>query len=410
MSPRGRSPPSLQLQLPMSEALVGRQPIYDRTLDVYGYELLFRKSFQGSAEFDDGDAATSRVILNAFHTIGIQEVVGTRRAFINLTRGFIVGDFELPVPTEGVVLEVLEHVEPDEEVLEGLRSLQAKGFTIALDDFVLDERSAKMLDFASIVKLDIVELGWEAVEAQVAELRTRELVLIAEQVRSLEDFERCRALGFDLYQGYFLSRPSVIRGRKMKQGRQDVVEGLSAWLQESRSPEEALDRIPKLREWCQELLRLGLVDAADGESTPHPSVLRNLVLAFILCGMKDRPRDLSVSALFRARMCELLSARLESGLDSPAFTTGLISTLGSMLECSLPRIVEDLPLLQDVRFALLSQKGAEGELLACVLAFEAADWDQVRVAGVEPFDIQAIYLSALAWAESVEQALLPFLD
>ena len=389
----------------MSEALVGRQPIYDRELEVYGYELLFRRTFEETAQFDDGDSATSRVIQSAFHTIGMRDVVGDRRAFVNLTRGFIVGEFELPVPTEGVVLEVLEHIEPDAEVLAGLRSLTARGYTIALDDFVLNDRTKTMLDFATLVKLDIVELGWDAVEAQVKLLRERDLTLIAEQVRTLEDFERCRSLGFDLYQGYFLSKPYVVRGRRMNQSRLDVVEGLTEWLDSEQEPAAALERNPKLGKWWSSLRELDLLDSSSEDPLVAAEELRELAVSLILCEMEDRPRDLFVSALFRARMCKNLGAALESKTLHTFYLTGLLSTLGSLLECSLARIIEDLPLENDVHFALTSRNSTEGEVLACVLAYERGDWENVQLREVPSDEIRSAYLNALHWAEAVELSL-----
>ncbi|MFT7663431.1 MAG: EAL and modified HD-GYP domain-containing signal transduction protein, partial [Planctomycetota bacterium] len=338
----------------MSEVFVGRQPIYNRALEVIGYELLFRRGNEQVAQIDDGDQATSQVILNAFHEIGIKEVVGERLAFVNLTRAFIVGEYELPLPTEGVVLEVLEHIDPDDEVLDGLRRLKACGYTIALDDFVLNDRTARMLEFASLVKLDILDLGWQEVESQVASLRKRDLTLLAEQVRTLEDFERCCELGFDLYQGYFLSRSYTVRGRRMKPNRLAVVHELVTCLSSNSDPAATMQSQAEFSSWYKQLDEDGLRSLLVGNEQSKSEVRRVLAATFAFCQLEDRPKALFANALSRAAMCAGLSEQHDPNSKPGYFLTGLLSYLGTLLECSLARIIEDLPLSANVRIALLS--------------------------------------------------------
>ncbi len=115
---------------------LARQAIFDRGRNVYGYELLFRSS--GSNAFDGSEAsfATSQVIANTLFSIGLNRLLGGKRAFINFGRNLLVGDWTTMLPNQSVVIEVLETVEPDSEVLEACRKLRAQGYLVALDDFV----------------------------------------------------------------------------------------------------------------------------------------------------------------------------------------------------------------------------------------------------------------------------------
>jgi len=142
-------------------ALVGRQPIYGREVDVFAYELLFRNSEVNQACFVDGDMATAQVMLNAFMEIGIDNIVDQHLAFINLTRGFIVAGHCFALPKDRVVLEVLETVEVDEDVITALSRLSKEGYRIALDDFVYHESLQPLVDLADIIKIDVMELDRE---------------------------------------------------------------------------------------------------------------------------------------------------------------------------------------------------------------------------------------------------------
>jgi EAL and modified HD-GYP domain-containing signal transduction protein len=118
----------------LEEIFVGRQPIYDRKLDCYAYELLYRAGDTASAGVRDGTQATSQVVYNAFLELGLDKLVGERPAFLNLTRDFLLWDFTPLISPRRGVLEILENIRVDAELLGALRRLRAKGYRIALDD------------------------------------------------------------------------------------------------------------------------------------------------------------------------------------------------------------------------------------------------------------------------------------
>lgn len=399
----------------MNEALVGRQPIYDRRLELYGYELLFRREGDDIARFEDGDAATSQVILSAFHEIGIEAVAGRKRAFLNLTRGFIVGEYPLPVPTQNVVLEVLEHVEPDREVLRGIEALAERGYEIALDDFVLDQRTLPLLDLADFVKLDLDALKERDLVRTLDAAQARGIVTLVEQVRTAEEFESCRALGFDLYQGFFLSRPNVVRGKRVPASRVSVLRLLSRLMDPECENDELVHLVEQDVSLSYKLLRC-INSASTGLVRPVETIretvvylgrdrIRSLAGLFVLAGLDDRPRDLLVSAMVRARMSELLAEARGCG-DGPAyFTAGLFSTLPALLECTMQEVLKDIPLAEPIVKALLSAEGPLGEALGCVLAYECGDWERVGFDGLSSAEIRAAFLGAVGWAEDADRQL-----
>ena len=122
----------------MPDIYVGRQPIFNNRLGVYGYELLFRQGKVDSAEMGSlsAHAATSHTLVNSFLEIGLDKLVGKRLAFINLTEQFLLEEDALPIPPQQVVLEVLEDIPVTDRLIEAIKQLSKKGFTIALDDYI----------------------------------------------------------------------------------------------------------------------------------------------------------------------------------------------------------------------------------------------------------------------------------
>ena len=158
----------------MSEYFIARQPIFDRKLNLYAYELLFRSSRTNSMPPDvDAEMATAQV-LSTSSDIGLSELVGSDMAFINLPNRFLREPDLLPLPPGQVVLEILESVKIDAETLEGIRTLVERGFTLALDDFVYAERFEKVLPFVHIVKLEILAINEGEWAQQIRRLKAQD--------------------------------------------------------------------------------------------------------------------------------------------------------------------------------------------------------------------------------------------
>jgi c-di-GMP phosphodiesterase len=197
----------------MPDVFVGRQPIFDRHLDVVAYELLFRSSHRNWANITDGEYATSQVIHHAIREIGLESLVGSKRAFVNLTRDFILQGYMAVLPTDRVVLEVLEDIVVDAELIEAVRALSHQGYTIALDDFVFHEQLRPLVEIADIIKVDVLALDRSALRQNVARLGQYDVELLAEKVETHDDLACCQDLGFDYFQGYFLCEPDIVTGQ-----------------------------------------------------------------------------------------------------------------------------------------------------------------------------------------------------
>ena len=203
----------------MTDIYIARQPIYDRQLDVFAYELLFRNNRQNRAGIVDGDKATTDVIVNTFMEIGLNNIVEDRLAFINLTRSFFLDERMVTMPKDRVVLELLEDIDANEELIQGVRRLAAQGYKIALDDFIYHESLKPLVETASLVKIDVMALSEADIAAHVEELRAYPLKLLAEKVETQAMFDFCMKLGFDYFQGYFFAQPKIITGRALPNNR-----------------------------------------------------------------------------------------------------------------------------------------------------------------------------------------------
>ena len=392
-----------------ANAFVARQAIFDRELSVVGYELLFRQAAgHTTAQFTDRDQASTRVILDTFLDIGLDQIVGNVPAFLNLTRSFFLSAHNIPLQRERVVLELLEGEHVDAPLVESVRGYSQSGFRIALDDFVYEDAMVPLLEIADIVKLDVLDLTPSQLEDQVRKVLPFNVVLLAEKVETTEQFEFCKDLGFDLFQGYFLCRPNVVEGHRIPANRLATLR-LLAKLQDPHVEMGSLEQI--IREdlsLSYKLLRL-INSAFYGLPQRVESIRQTLVLLGVqqirawislltLSQLEDKPDELMITAMVRARMCEKLAERSGDPHADVYFTVGLFSTLDALLDMSMEDILESLPLTEELRHALLQRRGPMGEALDCVVAYERGDFDAVEFASLAPEDIRDSYLEAVEWA------------
>jgi len=399
----------------MPDFFLGRQPIFDRDLSVMGYELLYRSGEQAHAGPLNGDQATSQVILNSMVEIGLPELVGRHHAFINLTRNFLLNPELLPPPDGRMVLEVLEDIDVDAAVVDAVADLSRRGYLLALDDFEYRPELAPLVAQADFIKLDLLNLTEDRLQQQLTALSGFTGRLVAEKIEEREQFERCRELGFDYFQGYFLSRPSNVKGKRLPANRLATM-GLLAKLQNPDAGVAELEAVIsrditlsyKLLRYINSAVFFGRRDIA---SIRHAIVylgrnaIRSWATLIALAGVDDKPDALVITALMRARMCDRLAAATGMADTDAAFTVGLFSALDALMDAPLEELVRALPLSPEVCDGLLERSGALGELLTVALDYERGDWERLTGYVLSPGELTDIYVGATQWAEQTLQTL-----
>lgn len=395
----------------MTDVFIGRQPVLDRDLAVWGYELLFRSGQDNRAHFSDAGQATSQVILNALVEFGLERVVGDSMALINLPRDFLIAEHTDLLPPAQVVLEVLEDVVIDDDLLGGVRRLRETGYTIALDDFAFEPRWAPLVELADVIKVEVPAISPQMraqLGPRIGELRRRGVRLLAEKVETQEEFEAYRKLGFDYFQGYFFSRPKLMQGSRIPGSRLQTLRLVTQLNQDDvdlARLESLVSASVDLSYKIMRLLNSSRFALRRKVESVHQAIvllgtrqLRSLATMVALSGIDDKPSELVMLSLVRARLCEQLS-RLEGsqGADG-AFTVGMLSTLDALLDRPIEELLAELPLADDVRAALLERTGPAGLCLEAALACEQADTGRLAALGLDPARVAELYVESLDWA------------
>ena len=399
------------------EHFIARQPIFDTKGKVYAYELLFRSGLHNYFDCDDADHAAASVIANSNLLFNLEEMTGGTKAFINCTRKVLVEDLMETLPRQLAVVEVLEDVEPDDAIIAACQRLKNHGYILALDDFVYHENFEPLLDLADIIKVDFLLSDVDEQERLAKVMIPRGIKMLAEKVETPEVYEQAKKMGYQLFQGYFFARPVIISRKDIPTNKiqflrilkdihaQDVdFKKLAITIQSEVS---LTYKLLKLINSAAFALRHKVTSVLQALSLLGLREIRSWVSLLSIASMADdKPAELVVSSLIRARLCEELAQPCKLGdRQSAMFLMGLFSLLDVIMSRPIDEILHEITVEEDVMEALSGNPGTLRTILDLVIAMEKGEWEQVSNFAAElQIDEQSLatkYLDAVKWAQDI---------
>jgi c-di-GMP-related signal transduction protein len=402
------------------DVFVARQAIFDRAMEVQAYELLFR-SDKARNEFDgtESASATTQVIANSLLSIGLDKILGGKKAFVNFDRTLLLGGLHEILPPETLAIEILETVEPDGEVLGACQRLKGLGYTIALDDFVNCPQLEPLVDVASVIKVDLMATPRREQEHILHKYGSRGIAMLAEKVETREEFEWASRAGYVLFQGYFFAKPVIVTGHQIPAAKVTCIRLLSelqneeldlARLKTLISEDVSLSyKLLRYVNSCLFALRSDIHSiAAALTALGEIEIRRWIALAALPALAKDKPGELVMQSLVRARFCELVAGLVGARECNQAFLTGLFSLLDALIGMPLDQALREASIDGSIRGALLGtapENDAVSIVYKLVRQYEASEWDAVTATvhalRLKTSAITAAYADSTLWAQQV---------
>lgn len=399
------------------DTYLARQPIFSRNKDIYAYELLFRGGMQNFFPDIDGNSATSRLLSNIFFNSDIDQITDGKRAFINFTYELILRKIPLMFPSHITTVELLETITPDEKILECCKEFLQLGYVLALDDFDYSPEMESLLRIAHIIKIDFMKSSREEIQGYVDRFIPEGKKLLAEKVETMEDFQSALTMGFSYFQGYFFSKPQVMKETDIGSLKMNLLQIMS----EAASNEFSITKLEKLisRDVGISYKLLRYLNSPFFRRAHEISSIRHAIVMLGENGIKrflsviilaelsdDKPSELLKSSIIRAWFCENLAYQKGSRPDpSELFTLGLFSLIDAILDSPMDAIMKKLPLSAGIKSCLLGETNAFSSYLDCAVDYEQARWDEVfalsRTLCIDPEKLPHIYLDALGWADAL---------
>lgn len=372
--------------LPETKICLARQPILDLNETIVAYEMLFRQINATDANVIDGTSATADVIMNVFNNIGLSNVIGNKKAFINFNEHFLQNDVINILPKDRVVLEILESVVVDAKLFTQLKSLVASGYTLAIDDFIDNESTRQLFDIVEIMKIDISDYSKEQLIEYSKLGKQHNLTLLAERVETKEEFAMCKELGFHLYQGYFFAKPEYIEHQAIPSNKMAIMTILNDIMADkpiSDIEKQIIQDVSVSYKLLRYINSAGL--RRDTEIKSIQDVIR-------LIGIKPLYRWLSLflftndnkndtnsiaslftTALMRAFFLEHIAIHTNKKIINDLFILGIFSYLDTLLSMPFSEILEDISIGENISTALLSQSGPYNDYYQLALLIDTTD-------------------------------------
>lgn len=384
------------LNLPTT--LCARQPIFDRGLEVYGYELLYTSHESEKEPSDNHYAATSEMMLNAFTELPFEQVLGGKKGLVNFPRGLLKE--ASPICENEIIIELSECIFYDESLTSDLENLKKSGLSVAVGEKLLRAEGCKLLSVADFV---VIDANTEDIEKTIEALQKTNdchAKFFAKNIDSEKELIFFQSIGIELFQGNFLSKPAAVEGKKIGDDQQAALRLLQV-LQNQQSDFDDIERVVSSSA-CLTFKLLRLVNssafslARKVDSVQQALTIlgldkvRSWGMLLVLSDIPSKPKVLSSNALIRAYMCQSLGRHLSlNDYQDVLFTMGLISTLDVFLDLSLEVIVESLDLTDWVKKTLLYREGSMGLILNTAIFYEKAEFSNVNFDRLNQLDVSA---------------------
>ncbi|ARF17356.1 EAL and HDOD domain-containing protein [Sporosarcina ureae] len=407
---------------------IGRQPILNRSGAIYAYELLYRNSEENFFPDINPEQATIGLLINTFLTVGIDQVTSGVRSFINFSGELLAQDVFMNLNPDQVVIEILEDVEITPALLHRLRMFKEAGFTLALDDFILQDQyriHSQLFELVDIIKVDFIQTSiMEKHQINTFLKQYPSIILLAEKVETESDYQLALKSGYDLFQGYFFAKPDIIQSTEIPSNTLIHLKIIDYFQQDSLSINQLSNLIMQDVSISFKLLRFINSLAFD-----IPRQISSIKQAIMMIGLNETKkwlqvlmlhdlgqdlRDGRVKALIelslrRARACELLAKYKRKPNKDEYFLAGMFSLIDAVMR----RKWEDiLPLLSLSDVIMDTLKGKQTEMspyMELVKSIERFEWEAVerlsRELAIPQKELSNIFLQALRWSQGIEDEM-----
>ena len=388
---------------------VARQPILDASGRVHAYDLNFRNApeviFRRDAE------VAMETMLDNEVLFGLERLSNGQPAFIGCTGEALADELVLVLTPSLTILGVPANLEPTPRLVDACRTLKARGFRLALDDFAWHEDLQPLVERADYIRMDFRLFG-DAERGQLAKRGLSSIAMVAQKVETQEDYRLARDLGFTLFQGDYFCHPTLLKKRKIPANRNYHFEIVRELYRDPLDIRKVSQLVRSDASLMYRLLRLvnspiyGLYQEVRSIETAirflGETAFRRVVSVAVLSELNaDQPAEILLMGLLRARFCEL-SARTFKQDPAEQYLVGMFSLLPAMLGVSMEEIVANLPFRTDICQALTGTANPERTPLTWLEYHERSDWQAcdrlVATCGGNSSQLAQFYEESLIWA------------
>lgn len=397
-----------------SQTLMVRQPIFQQDLKIVAYELLHDDS-DSDGGLLDADTASSRLLLNTYTSLCQDGALQRVPLFIPLSSTLLLKGYIPELPNKQVVLQIPGDLKVGPMQAANIKALAERGYRLVVDNFSLQKPLIPLLKHMKIVKIDIRNTS-PARQAQLARALSRAgITSLAQHIQSFDQLNQCKKLGFKLFQGPFISRPVVVKGKQLPSSSIALLQ-LVQELQRANTTADEVESLILL----DPVLTYRILRVVNSAAYNLSNSIESLSQAVVLLGLdqirkwatlialssqNDKPEELSRNLLARGRFCQMVAENAGTLNPESCFMVGIMSQLDALMGMPMDELLQQVPLDDDIKAAIAHHQGPLGQLLLQVSQYEAGDFEALKESPIDSAFFEMAYRHSLSWAKSAMETL-----
>ena len=366
------------------DSYIVRQALVNENQQTFGYEILYTDN-QYKTDYTD-DVTAANAIENFLSSMDSEKFLDGRTAFLTFTSNLLEKGIPKMFKTNKLVIQIEDSLITNPFSQNLITKYKQSGYKIAVVDFEFAPRFFGILDIVDYIKVNFGNNN-PSVENIVKIGKSFGKKIIAYNIENQEAYDKARALNCTYYQGSFVSEKMPTTVKKVNYLQSNFFLLMVAVTKDEPDIDEIESIISRDVSLTFSLLRL-VNSAYFALRNRARSVKQALVILglgqlkqwiYLLSFKQDdgsMPDELIKISFLRATFASEL---LEFASDMPisrseAYLLGMFSTLGKLMQVKLEEALDQLPISDEIKLALLNMEGRTGLLYQLILSYEKADW------------------------------------
>ena len=396
---------------------IGRQPVFDETRRLWGYEL-FCVGTAESTRSGFPEEVNAAICVQSEAYMCLQQITERgRKVIVDFTEKSILENLPYALPPALAALKVSEAVCGKPSAIDALTGLKSEGYLIAVQGFSGNPGCAPLYELANVISIDVDSCGREALAGRILPARLYKAALLARNVNDPAHFVMCQNAGFTLFHGGFFKAPEKFTIRKMTSN--EILRFNLLKFIEQEEPD--FNRLAEIIQ-ADATISFRMLSYLNSAAFALSQKIKSIHQAIMLLGWRNVRNWLRVVLLTDisqskdAHELVLLSAQRGMFLELVArdhdfwgfnpeslHLLGLFSLLDVLLGRPMTELVANLPIDTKMKAALCREPDNEYlPLLQLARSLEEANWTEgdrlVQQLSLDGKKVKAAFQSSIDWA------------
>ncbi len=402
----------------MSRYIV-RQPIKSSTDNgIIGHEILYHGANQafnvGPRSGASSEFAAADTIYN-FLTANTDKLLSGSLNFMTFTTTLLLRRAPYLFNKDDLIIQIDDSVIIHPLAMYVVRQYKQEGYKIAVNQFQFSQRYLSIMDTIDYIKFDVGFVQDSTAQSMVKIAKGMGKQCICTGINSKELYDKAINLGVDALEGSFVAENISTKAYSSDYLQSNFFRLMVAVTRDEPTIDEIEEIVSVDATLTYGLLKM--VNSCYFALRHRVDSIRQAVMTVGLRELKQWVYLLSAStengemdssseeilrlSFMRANFCSRLAGYAQDMTISrqDAYLMGMFSTLGYLIDADLEEILEQLPLREEIKQALIFKTGRAGILFDLVVQYEKAQWEEtenlVVELGIPPQQLTEVYFQCM---------------